>query len=145
MIIRIDHTAITVTDITASVEFYTQVLGFHYDHEMFIPESNLHIVYLRLGDTILELFDVPKIIGTAISDVNEVVGYKHICLLVDDVDAEYQRLLRCGVTFRIAPTTVNDAVRIAFLKDPDGLDVELITYYTAHQSAVADHSQDTAP
>ena len=128
MIKRIDHTTITVRDLQRSVDFYMRLLGFTIDHEMWIPESNLQIVFLRLGDTILELFGVSEIRGEVISDVNEVVGYKHICLLVDSVDEEYERLSKAGVEFRILPATVQGMVRIAFLKDPDGMDIELIEY-----------------
>ncbi|HAV24198.1 MAG TPA: hypothetical protein DCX46_12065 [Bacteroidetes bacterium] len=128
MIHRIDHTTITVSDLNRSVDFYTTHLGFKFDHEMWIPESSLRIVFLRLGDTILELFGVAAVQGRMISDVNEVVGYKHICLLVDDVDEEYERLRTAGIQFRISPVTVQDTVRIAFFKDPDGMDIELITY-----------------
>jgi catechol 2,3-dioxygenase-like lactoylglutathione lyase family enzyme len=59
--------------------------------------------------------------------VNEIIGYKHICLLVDSVDKEYERLAASGVPFRITPVNVQN-VRIAFFKDPDGLEIELIQY-----------------
>lgn len=127
MLKRIDHTTITVRDLELSVGFYTGLLGFKVDHEMWIPESKLKIVFLRLGDTILELFGVSGVTGVALSDVNEVVGYKHICLLADSVDEEYRRLSQAGVEFRIPPTNVQ-SVRIAFFKDPDGMDIELIQY-----------------
>jgi catechol 2,3-dioxygenase-like lactoylglutathione lyase family enzyme len=124
---RIDHTTITVTDIKRSVEFYTGLLGFTVDHEMFLSESHLHIVFLRLGDSVLEIFDVPRVEGAVMSDVNEIVGYKHICLLVDSVDAEHARLSQAGVKFRLEPSDVQN-VRVAFLKDPDGMDIELLEY-----------------
>lgn len=128
MIKRIDHTTITVRDLQVSIDFYTKLLRFTVDHEMWIPDSRLRIVFLRLGDTILELFGCSEIRGEMVSEVNEIVGYKHICLLVDSVDKEYKRLVDAGVKFRIQPTTVQGQVRIAFLKDPDGLDIELIEY-----------------
>ena len=127
MLKRIDHTTITVRDLRRSVDFYTGLLGFTVDHEMDIPESNLRIVFLRLGDTMLEIFGVPEVRGAVLSDVNEIVGFKHIALLTDDVDKEYRRLQDQGVKFRIPPTTVQ-SVRIAFFKDPDGVDIELIKY-----------------
>jgi glyoxylase I family protein len=127
MIRRIEHTTITVTDIRRSVDFYTRLLGFVVDHEMIIPESRLHIVFLRLGNSMLELFDVSEVHGTMISDVNEIVGFKHICLEVDSVDDEYSRLASEGVTFRLQPADVQN-VRIAFLKDPDGMDIELLEH-----------------
>jgi catechol 2,3-dioxygenase-like lactoylglutathione lyase family enzyme len=122
----------TVSDIRRSVEFYTRLLGFSIDHEMVIPDSRLHIVFLRLGDAILELFDVEHVTGAVMSDVNEVVGYKHICLEVDSVDAEYERLCSAGVTFRMKPADVQH-VRVAFLKDPDGMDIELLEYLSRNR------------
>lgn len=127
MLRRIDHTTITVRDLERSVSFYTGLLGFTVDHEMWIPESQLKIIFLKLGDTTLELFGVKEVVGEAISSVNEVAGYKHICLLAESVDREYERLSRAGIRFRIPPTTVQN-VRIAFFPDPDGMDIELIEY-----------------
>jgi len=63
-----------------------------------------------------------------ISHTNEVVGYKHIALLVDSVDEEYERLSKAGVKFTLLPKTIQDVVRIAFFRDPDGMDIELIEY-----------------
>ncbi|MBI2619832.1 MAG: VOC family protein [Ignavibacteriales bacterium] len=127
MLKRIDHTTITVRNLKESIAFYTDILGFQVGHEMWISESRLRIVFLRLGDTILELFGVEELKGEMLSDVNEVIGFKHIALLTDSVDREYLRLVDKGVTFRIPPTTVQ-SVRIAFFKDPDGIDIELIEY-----------------
>lgn len=135
MIKRIDHTTITVRNVEKSIDFYTRLLGFTIEREMWIPEARLRIVFLRLEDTMLELFGVPEIHGEMISNVNEVVGYKHICLLVDSVDDEYERLARAGVHFRISPVTIQSAVRIAFFSDPDGLDIEMIEYLTAPSHA----------
>jgi lactoylglutathione lyase len=127
MIRRIEHTTITVSDLARSVEFYTRFLGFRVDREMWIPESNLRIAFLRLGESELELFGVGATTGSVISDDNAVIGYKHVCLRVDSVDEEYARLAKAGVAFRIPPTDVQ-YVRIAFLKDPDGMDIELLEY-----------------
>jgi lactoylglutathione lyase len=127
MIRRIEHTTITVRDLNRSVDFYTRVLGFVVDHEMDLPQSRLHIVFLRLGDTILELFGVPDIHGSVLSDDNTIVGFKHIALLVDDVDAETVRLERLGVIFRTRPVDVQNE-RVIFFHDPDGIDIELIQH-----------------
>lgn len=128
MLRRIDHTTITVRDLDRSVRFYTELLGFVVDHTMWIPESSLRITFLRLGDTVLEIFGVGEIRGSMVNDINEIIGYKHICLLADSVDKEYDRLKKAGIQFRIPPTTVQDSVRIAFFSDPDGMDIELIEY-----------------
>jgi lactoylglutathione lyase len=128
MINRIDHTTITARNLEKSIDFYTRLLGFTIAREMWLPEEKLRIVFLRLGDTTLELFGVPEIRGEMISHANEVVRYKHIALLVDSVDKEYERLSQAGVKFNLLPETIQDTVRIAFFSDPDGMDIELIEY-----------------
>ena len=51
-------------------------------------------------------------------------GYDHLGLEVEDVDAAYKELKEKGITFTIPPTDgVNG--RMAFLKGPDGITIEL--------------------
>ena len=55
MIKCIDHTTITARNLEKSITFYTRLLGFSLDHEMWLAAEKLRIVFLRLGDTRLEL------------------------------------------------------------------------------------------
>ena len=54
MFSRIDHVALHVADIENSIEFYTTYFGFvvYSEHQL---ASGTKIVYLKLGDTVLEL------------------------------------------------------------------------------------------
>jgi len=51
-------------------------------------------------------------------------GYDHLGLEVEDVDAAYKELKEKGITFTIPPTDVVNG-RMAFLKGPDGITIEL--------------------
>ena len=51
-------------------------------------------------------------------------GYDHLGLEVEDVDAAYRELKGKGITFTIPPTHVVNG-RMAFLKGPDGITIEL--------------------
>jgi len=51
-------------------------------------------------------------------------GYDHLGLEVEDVDAAYKELKEKGITFTISPTDVVNG-RMAFLKGPDGITIEL--------------------
>jgi len=51
-------------------------------------------------------------------------GYDHLALEVEDVDAAYKELKEEGITFTIPPTDVVNG-RMAFLKGPDGITIEL--------------------
>jgi len=54
---RLDHVAIEVSDVQASEQFYCRYFGFQHHFEHITPGGTL-IVYLRLGDTLLELVQV---------------------------------------------------------------------------------------
>ncbi len=52
-------------------------------------------------------------------------GLAHIALEVDDVDAVYQDLVSKGVQFHVHPMDAGHGIRLAFFRDPDGLEIEL--------------------
>ena len=81
------------------------------------------IVFVGVNGTTVELFGGGK---APTSAEGGEIGYKHICLLVDDVDAEYARLKGRNVEFDMEPATVDAGLRIAFFRDPDGNRVELM-------------------
>jgi catechol 2,3-dioxygenase-like lactoylglutathione lyase family enzyme len=51
-------------------------------------------------------------------------GIDHVSFLVPDVDSAYQELRAKGASFHVPPTDF-EATRLAFFKDPDGLDIEI--------------------
>lgn len=53
-------------------------------------------------------------------------AWLHLALLVEDIDAECERMSKLGVAFDMKPTSVESGLRIAFFKDPDGNAVELM-------------------
>jgi len=86
---RIDHIAFNVKDREKSIKFYEKNFGFekYFDHD--VPVQMIEkIVYLRLGDTVLELIHIPE--GA------ENNGY-HFCLTTNDFDNDFQFLKDSGV------------------------------------------------
>jgi catechol 2,3-dioxygenase-like lactoylglutathione lyase family enzyme len=53
-------------------------------------------------------------------------GLEHIGLTVTDIDGISAELKTKGADFTMQPTTVRPGVRIAFLRGPEGVLVELI-------------------
>ena len=53
-------------------------------------------------------------------------GLEHIGLTVADIDAATDELKGKGVRFTLDPTTVRPGVRIAFLRGPENISIELI-------------------
>lgn len=90
MFTRIDHVAISVKDRKKSIDFYEKNFGFkkYFEHDVpGVPEIE-KVVYLQLGDTVLELENWTN------KKVNS--GY-HFCLISDEFDADYDRLIKAGV------------------------------------------------
>jgi len=119
----IDHVAVVTTDVERAASFYAEALGFHETGRLETGHRGT-LVFLSLDGTMVELFGGGEPKGPAEGQPD--VGYKHICLLVDDVDVEYARLMARGVEFHMAPTTVEAGLRIAFFRDPDGNPIELL-------------------
>lgn len=90
MFTHIDHIAISVKDRQKSIDFYEKYFGFkkYYEHDVpGIPDIE-KVVYLKLGKTILELEHWKN------DKINS--GY-HFCLISDDFDSDYDRLVKAGI------------------------------------------------
>ena len=53
-------------------------------------------------------------------------GLDHIGLRVDDIDATVAELKAKGVRFTMEPTTIRPGTRIAFLRAPENVSIELL-------------------
>ena len=54
------------------------------------------------------------------------LGLEHIGLAVQDIDAVVAALKAKGVVFTMEPTTIRPGVRIAFLRGPEDVSIELL-------------------
>jgi lactoylglutathione lyase len=119
----IGHVALRVTDIERSLAFYAERLGFA---EMFRLDRDGEpwIVYLRITDTqFLELFPGGEGERAPHADT---IGYNHICLEVDDLDAVIARLAERGVALTRPRKVAVDGNAQAWIEDPDGHRIELM-------------------
>ncbi len=119
MITGIHHVALKTTDLERMAEFYQQALGFKRGMRLDLQDG-AYLVQMDLNGVLVELFGGGKVRA----EDNEAVGYTHLALTVDDVDAEYARLKGLGCQFYIEPVTVH-GLRVAFFRDPDGNPIEL--------------------
>ena len=139
MIHGIDHTAISVPDINAAIDFYCNTIGFEVESEsnwwqgakrvdalVGLDDSASKVAMLRLGETRIELFEYqsPK---PHLRDESRRVcdhGLTHICLHVTEIEAEHARLLAAGVEFNSAPVHLGTSI-CAYGRDPYGNVLEL--------------------
>ena len=123
MIKGLDHLALVTTDAERAAKFFIDLLGFKESGRL-VTEGSGTIVFVSLGGTQIELFGYGD--TSAAPAGNHAVGYTHLAMQVEDLDAEYARLQAAGVEFTMVPTTVGSGLRIAFFKDPDGNSLELM-------------------
>lgn len=130
MINRLDHVAISVSDLDRSIEFYSRHFGLDPYSVHRNPVGRLQgIAYLRSPRGVLELMLAPE---------RKMGDETHFCFVTDDLDAAYRRLVREGVPVKseprpTAPREPSEAgwMRCVF-SGPDGEEIELRGPGTRH-------------
>ena len=145
---RIRAIGLTVSDVERSKNFYTQALGFQlvsditvtgeeYSQLEGVPDANIRIVTLQLGNEHIELMQYLNIQGKPIpsdSQSND-LWFQHLAIVVNNMDRAYAHLKSFFIeSISVAPQTIppdNEAsagVRAFKFKDPDRHDLELIWF-----------------
>ena len=141
---RFRHVAIIVEDLDRMVEFYTGVLGlklkrdFEIESEEFrkgigIRDAKARGAHLMVPDSNveIELFQfIEKQSVKGKTSIANMIGYRHIAFIVDDLEKAVEILKRNGVEFFSEPITVNEpesvrGFRFVYFRDPEGNIIEL--------------------
>ena len=139
---RAHHTGLTVSNLERSIEFYEVVLdcelvvrqdksGGYLARILGYPDCTVKMAQLKdsAGVHVVELFEFLS--PTAIEATLEPrrIGNAHVCFLVDDLHAAYERLVARNVTILSHPVPVDTGVNAGgwglYLRDPDGITIEL--------------------
>ena len=137
----IHHTAFTVSNLERSIAFYRDLLGMEVlwdsvqagvpfrgpecDKITGCPGTEQHLVYLGLGEGILELVEYTPA-GRLLKDHRASdVGASHLCLKTDDIHALYEKLLENHVQVHCPPQN-RGALSVFYFRDPDGIILEAI-------------------
>ena len=123
---RIDHVEILPSDIERTLKFYIEILGFKIQTRLKLERPPLEeVVFIELGGTSIELFSVKE--PATISIEPWQVSCRRIALEVEDLDKAIEYLKAKGVEISGSPRAVEIlSLRVAEIKDPDGLPIELI-------------------
>lgn len=133
------HYGLTVSDMDAARWFYEEQLGFSVLHSarlsgdgfsnlVAVPDAEADVVFLDAGGLVLELFQFHPA-GERLQESpqsNDQIGAHHLAFVVDDVDVWYDRLSD-DVDFLTEPVAGGTGTRAAYLFDPDGNVVELVS------------------
>ena len=114
------HIALVTRDLPRLQAFYVETLGLPLVGEF----AGRDIVFVGIGETAIELIQRPDATPAAGG-----LGWAHLAPEVPDVDAAVSGLTAQGIHFHVAPMDFppdSPDVRIAFCRDPDGNEIELV-------------------
>ena len=124
MITGIAHLALTAKDMEKSLDFYIRVLGFKKAFSLAHPETGAPwIEYLQVGTQFIELFYNRNEENPWKSSLR---GFNHLCLLVDDIYSIVKGIEEANYPMDSGVREGSDKNLQAWLKDPDGVRVELM-------------------
>ena len=121
-----EHVGTTAADLDRSIAFYCGLLGLRLVLRK--RQGTTALAFLDAGGGMLEIAERPG--AAAANDVpTGVAGLRHLTFAFDDVDALVTRLAAAGVEIIEQPRDAHNTElirRVAFCRDPDGIQVELI-------------------
>ncbi len=121
---KVHHIAVISSDYQRSLDFYTRVLGLRVLAENYRAERQSYKTDLALGnDYVIELFSFPSPPPRVTNP--EAAGLRHLAFEVDCLDDEIAELDKLGVAHEAVRVDELTQKRFLFLKDPDGLPIEL--------------------
>ena len=125
---RMDHVGVSVKNIEKAIAFYRDVVGMEkvMDREFDVPIARLigiegaktRIVHMKLGDSVIELFDYKHPKGRDPRDDQNQSDYGliHIGLMVENFEETYQNLKSKGVSFLGEPVEIRQGVFVAYFR-----------------------------
>jgi catechol 2,3-dioxygenase-like lactoylglutathione lyase family enzyme len=130
-LLKLSHVALSVSDLDTSVVFYSKIFGFSPVEKFQDQSSDLTVCLLKKDDITLELFKfkeyspLPQYRKNLDSDL-KTLGAKHFAFEVDTIEIWYEKLKSANVTFVTDVCTLENGAKYFFIKDPDGILVEVI-------------------
>ena len=124
-IVGLAHIGVRVSDMDASIRFYTEVLGFELTSRQMLGTTEL--AFLNIGTCLIELIHPANFEARVPGQID------HIAMEVKDIEMLVCRLIEKRVPFltneiNTAPTLL-DGVKNIFFTGPDGERFEFFEYY----------------
>jgi len=119
-----------VRNLETSIEFYTKYLGMKVTRRRTNEKRSHHAAYIAYGDEtshhaieLVQDFNTPDKLEIGNS-------YWHLNFSLPDMLAVCARMKEDGIDFveEPAPMSINSNYQVAFIKDPDGYEIELTDY-----------------
>jgi methylmalonyl-CoA/ethylmalonyl-CoA epimerase len=127
-ITKINHIAIVVPDVDASLSFWRDGLGFQVDHIEEVPSQQAVVAFLPVGDSEVELVKPTSVDTGAAKFLREHgPGMHHLCFEVDSLNEMLSELKSKGIRLVNDEPVILPGRKIAFIhpKSAGGVLVEL--------------------
>jgi glyoxylase I family protein len=142
---RFRHIALVVHDLEKMIDFYCQTLGFELKRRFEVKNEDFrrgigiakaeakaaHLTFPN-SDVEMELFQfgMPQPEAPFMAPSATQLGYRHVALVVSDLQGAYAELIDKGIKFLSEPITMRDPKEVAgfqfvYFRDPEGNIVEL--------------------
>ena len=126
---RYDHVHLRSTDPDATGRFFETMFGAEVTRDVY-PPGTLYPgqmrVAMRIGGQRILVAPAHPHDPTGAAPQFPYYGVEHIGLTVDNVDAAVAELRAKGADIAIGPLTRSPGLRLAFVRGPDGVMVELV-------------------
>ena len=135
----ISHIGICCANIEESIAFYTGALGFThersidaigppYDTLTELPGITCCAHYMQCGDITIELIGYPdsKVSGTKERRPMNQLGFTHMTLIVEDVEAVAEQVVQYGGQIHAETRIDSPYGPMLFCTDPNGVRIELM-------------------
>jgi len=130
MLKKINHVAIAVKDLEEATLFYQNVLGLNLSGVEVVTAQKTKVGFLKIGESNIELVQ-PTEPDSPLTKFLETKGpgIHHLCLEVDEIEAEIKALLEKGATMiDQKPRSGAHDSKVAFIhpKSSNGVLIELV-------------------
>lgn len=124
---RLLHTMLRVGDLERSIAFYTEVLGMTLLRRKEYPDGRFTLAFIGYGDEAHNsVIELTHNWDTTQYDLGS--GFGHIALEVEDVYKACEDIkARGGKVVREAGPMLHGSSILAFVEDPDGYRIELLS------------------
>ncbi|RAU17096.1 lactoylglutathione lyase [Nitrincola tibetensis] len=124
---RLLHTMLRVGNLEKSLDFYTNVLGMSLHRQKDYPEGRFTLAFVGYGEE--SKHSAIELTHNWDTDAYELgTGFGHIAIEVEDVYAACERIKEKGgeVVREAGPMKHGNSI-LAFVRDPDGYMIELLS------------------
>ena len=134
---RLAHVMIRVNDLQESIQFYQEIFKMNLLNKMDNEAYRYSLAFLGYGDDVKQTCAIELTYNWDTNQYDHGNAFGHLCIEVDDVYQACDDIAqKGGIVARPAGPVKGGTSIIAFVKDPNGYQIELIQKKSVAQKAL---------